>query len=89
MSMASETYAILKAPESGNYRLDNDRGKQFARDLMQRMSEQEAPFMLGSVAKAIAEKGCFGGIEIGFFHEIAATLLRAQAADTLSDDQAR
>jgi hypothetical protein len=59
---------------SGDWSADNRAGRDFATDLIERMATEEAPFLLGNLAKGMVAGGRYGGVEVGFFHRIAETL---------------
>lgn len=50
-------------------------GRRRASDLIDFMSDQADPSLLGRVGKAIVSSGRFGSVETGFFHQISANLL--------------
>lgn len=66
---------LWSVEESGDWRTDNERGRLSARELIERMRSQATPFLLGHVAKGIAQRGRHGGVEVGFFAEIAETTI--------------
>ena len=67
----SATVKVWEAKETGDWGEDNLLGRRMARQCIQTMREQEAPLLLGAVVREVVAKGRYGGIEIGFFQEIA------------------
>jgi len=56
---------------SGDYEADCRQGRAAALELSRFVFFGEVPTILGSVARAIVQKGRFGGLEIGFFQQIS------------------
>jgi hypothetical protein len=68
----------LWAPtETGDWATDTATGRTYAAELIDVMRTNEAPMLLGHVAKAIAARSKHGGVEVGFFQLIAEKLLLA------------
>lgn len=61
---------------AGSYAADNEVGRARADELVAYMRENEAPMVLGHVAAAIAVRGAYGPIEIGFFNQVALSALQ-------------
>ncbi|WP_458393494.1 hypothetical protein [Rhizobium brockwellii] len=61
--------------ETGDWATDNATGRAYALELIGVMKANEAPILLGHVAKAIGARGKHGGVEVGFFQQIAEKLL--------------
>lgn len=68
----------LWAPtETGDWASDTATGRAYALELLDLMTTNEAPMLLGHVAKGITARGKHGGVEVGFFQQIAEKLLLA------------
>jgi hypothetical protein len=66
----------LWAPtETGDWATDTATGRTYASELISVMRDNEAPMLLGHVGKAISVRGKHGGVEVGFFQQIAEKLL--------------
>lgn len=63
--------------ETGDWAADTATGRTYARELISVMKANEATILLGHVAKAIGARGKHGGVEVGFFQQIAEKLLLA------------
>ena len=56
---------------TGNWSIDNLRGRDFAMRTIAVMKYRNAQCLLGSITREIIAKGNFGGIEVGFTQAIA------------------
>ena len=63
---------LLAPQRTGDYAIDCATGRTYAGALLKYMRIKGFPPMLGRVAQAIAAGGAWDGVEIGFFHGIAA-----------------
>lgn len=54
-----------------NYAHGNFIGRKRAEELIQYMSDNRCPVMLGHICEAIIKKGIYGALEIGFFNAIS------------------
>lgn len=52
----------------------NARGRDDASALIERIKNEEAPFLLGHRVKLMIEGGTYGAYEIGFFQAVASNL---------------
>jgi hypothetical protein len=75
--MTSQTTLIDLPLATNDFSADNATGADHAAALLHHMKEAANPTLLGIVAREIVERGAWSGIEIGFFHHIAATAVRA------------
>jgi len=64
----------------GNWKTDNETGVRHADDVIDRMQQQDHPFLLGHTVKAMIEKGVYGGVEVGFFNHLALRLITMKTA---------
>lgn len=62
---------------TGDYAADCASGREAAGELQRAMFFGSTPILLGSVARAIADKGRWTGLEVGFFHEMGEALVRS------------
>jgi len=62
--------------ETGNWSADNRAGASYAVALLDYMRERGAPNMLGSVVRAMIDKGHYGGVEVGFLHAVATAAIQ-------------
>ena len=63
---------------TGNWGADCETGRKCANTLMDLMSVEQAPNLLGSVTEAMIKKGAYGGIEVGFLQAIGELVVRAR-----------
>lgn len=76
-SSGSEAMSNSVLPEStGIWSNDNRAGRQAALDLVHRMRVENSPVLLGRTAKSIMAAGIYGGVEVGFFQQIAELAIR-------------
>jgi hypothetical protein len=67
----------LWAPErTGDYAADCATGRFYAEELVEFIAATDKPFVLGHIAKAIAEAGTWDAVEIGFYSVLGAALAR-------------
>jgi hypothetical protein len=71
---------------SGNIWEDTRRGAQYAKDFVRVLREDRFPGLLGWVVKDMTKSQKLDPVMVGFFHEIAVTLM-ANGATTFSDHQ--
>lgn len=57
-----------------DYSADCQRGREAAVELQHHMCFGQVPTLLGTVARAISEKGRWTGLEVGFFHQLGEDL---------------
>lgn len=62
---------------TGDYTKDCARGRAAAQELQRAMFFGATPLLLGSVARDIAHKGRWTGLEVGFFHEMGEAIVRS------------
>lgn len=74
LSFARKTDAGLtwNPTESGDWAKDNATGRDYADQLVGRMTERANPAMLAHVVTAISARGIIAGVEVGFLTRIAA-----------------
>jgi hypothetical protein len=60
--------------ETGNYWKDCAHGERRAQEFMRVLRARQEGFMMGLMVRDMIRSGRFGGIEVGFFHRISATL---------------
>lgn len=65
-------------PDGLSYAEGNALGRARADELVQLMSENHFTALLGRLAEAIAAKGEFGAVEIGFFTQVAAYAVQGE-----------
>jgi hypothetical protein len=58
------------------YAEQNAEGHERAEQLLQLMRRTDGPAILGHVVEAIMERGNYSGVEVGFFHVLAITLMQ-------------
>jgi hypothetical protein len=61
---------------TGDWSTDNRTGRHYAKNVVRFVCAGPRPTILGLMVKAMIEKGEFGGVEVGFFQEIAEMLMR-------------
>lgn len=68
---------------TGHYPTDCERGREAGIDLHRVLYFDNAePMVLGSIARAIVAKGRYCGIEVGFFQQVAESIVsQGRAAD--------
>lgn len=71
--MTSQTILADLPLATGDYTADNATGADHAAALLHHMKEAANPTLLGIAAREIVERGVWTGVEVGFFHHIAAT----------------
>ena len=71
LTKTGKDYWNVAGSESGDWKKDNALGRDMAARLIDCMHQTEAPFLLGHVVNAMADKKRIEGIEIGFLHGIA------------------
>ena len=64
--------------ETGNWSRDVALGRAHAREAVRFMREERAPHVLNWIASEIIRKRHFGPVEVGFFQELGALVLRAK-----------
>ena len=64
--------------ETGDWERDVETGCLHARDAMRYLREERAPHILTWIASEMIHKGRFGPVEVGFFHEIGALIVRTR-----------
>ncbi len=62
--------------ETGNWSRDVTTGRDHARDALRFMREERTPHVLNWIASDMIQKRRFGPIEVGFFAEFGALVLR-------------
>src|ERR671929_1282453 len=62
--------------ESGDWSRDVVTGRIHARDAIRFMREERAPHVLNWIVSDMMRKCRFGPVEVGFFHELGALVLR-------------
>jgi hypothetical protein len=70
-----ETIRFWVPERSGDYAVDCETGRRYARDLLVLIRSEGNPALFGSVIRAISEVGVFGGVEIGFCSHIGIELI--------------
>lgn len=75
--VALDNYAInFWAPQrDGDYEVDCARGRAYAHELVTYMRHHRNPTILGSVMRSITTGGVYEGVEIGFSHQLALSLV--------------
>lgn len=76
-SQAGSEINLWAPTETGEWATDTAAGRTYAAELIDVMRTNEAPMLLGHVAKAIVARGKHGGVEVGFFQQIAEKLMVA------------
>ena len=66
--------------ETGNWSRDIATGRAHARDALRFLREERASHVLNWIASEMIQKRRFGPIEVGFFHELGALVLRTGRA---------
>ena len=66
------------ADESGDWARDVVTGRIHAQDAMRFMREERTPHPLNWIVADMMRKGRFGPLEVGFFQELGALVLRAE-----------
>jgi len=66
------------ADESGDWSRDVVRGRIHARDAMRFMRAERAPHVLNWIVSDMLRKHRFGPVEVGFFHELGALVVRTE-----------
>lgn len=70
-------YDMWAVTASGDWSADNATGRQHALALIGYMKVHNAPQLLGHVVRSMTEHQKFGGVEVGFFTEIASRVCSA------------
>ena len=73
--MTQERIDWWAVDETGDWGVDNETGRGYAKLLIRYIRANQTPFILGYVMKAIAEKGRVSGVEIGFFNGVGHEVL--------------
>lgn len=60
---------------TGSYTRDCAIGRGYAEELVEFIQSIGSPIFLGHVCRAIAEGVDYGGVEVGFFHQISVHLI--------------
>lgn len=64
------------APEvTDDWLVDNNRGKEYADEMISRLRAYGSPTCVGHIIKAMIGKGGYTGVEVGFFHRISEHLM--------------
>lgn len=76
-AQSSEGYVDLwpETASTGSYAGDRALGKERATEIIQYMSRNQAPEVLGHVVDAMLRRGQFGPIEAGFLNLVAVTAI--------------
>ena len=64
--------------ETGDWERDVEIGNAHARDAVRFIRAERAPHVLNWIASEMVHKRRFGPIEVGFFHEIGALIVRTR-----------
>ena len=64
--------------ETGNWEHDVEIGTAHARDAVRFIRAERAPHVLNWIASEMVHKRRFGPVEVGFFHEIGALVVRTR-----------
>lgn len=75
LPLKNGTYDPWHSTPTGNWCADNRTGRLYADELVEYMREHDDPAILGHVVKAIASKDHWGGVEVGFCHQLGKHLL--------------
>lgn len=62
--------------QSEGWGADNAVGRTRATELLSIMRKTDNPALLGHVVEAIGKRGVHGGVEVGFFHELAVNMMQ-------------
>ncbi len=64
--------------EDPDWSLSNQKGREYADRVVEMMNDENNPTTLGRVAKAMIERGRYGGVEVGFFTMLAIHAMRGR-----------
>lgn len=64
------------APVGGDYEAQCRAGREFAAEAIEHIRDSGNVPVLAGIARAIAESGTFGGVEVGFFTAVSDQLAR-------------
>lgn len=73
---AAPVFQFLDIPASGDWRRDNQAGRRHALELLDHIAKNDATPALGIVAAEMIKRGRHGGVEVGFWQQIAETAIR-------------
>ena len=74
-SDATALIDFLPSSNSADYERDCAHGRAIARHVSRQIREGGNPCLLGPLIKTMVARGHFGGVVVGFAHEIAEALL--------------